>query len=145
MKNQKGVTLIELLVAVALLGIVVIPIITMMTGSYTNTVIQGRESKSLYYAQEIIEEARITSFPNGLAGVSLYGKCTNSGCSEINYTNISVPILTDAETMYRIEFSNLDNANPTTILDDFYEIKVFVEVNEPINQEVVLVSVVKRQ
>ena len=37
MKNEKGITLIELLAAVVIAGIVIVPLLTIMTGTFTRT------------------------------------------------------------------------------------------------------------
>ena len=34
MKNEKGVTLVELLAAVVIAGIIIVPVLTIMTGTY---------------------------------------------------------------------------------------------------------------
>ena len=37
MKNEKGITLIELLVAVVIIGIIIIPLLTIFTGTFSRT------------------------------------------------------------------------------------------------------------
>jgi prepilin-type N-terminal cleavage/methylation domain-containing protein len=64
MNNQKGVTLIELLVAIVILGIIIVPTLTIMTGTATRTVSQGKETSNAYLAQEVMEKIRINSGDN---------------------------------------------------------------------------------
>ncbi|WP_209121986.1 prepilin-type N-terminal cleavage/methylation domain-containing protein [Alkalihalobacillus sp. BA299] len=151
MKNQKGVTLIELLVTIVLLGIIVIPFLTLMTDAFTNTVSQGKETQIIYYAQEVIEEARIITYPEGLEGVTIYGTCTTElGCSEIDPNNRMEPILTDTDILYKLVFSNITNVTSDLVRNkelekSFYEIKVIVESTKPNPKEVEFVTVVKKQ
>lgn len=58
MNNQKGVTLIELLVAIVILGIILVPTLTIMTGTATRTVSQEKETSNAYLAQEVMEKIR---------------------------------------------------------------------------------------
>ncbi|MDE5412433.1 type IV pilus modification PilV family protein [Alkalihalobacterium chitinilyticum] len=151
MKDQRGITLIELLVTITLLGIVVIPILTLMTGTFTNTVSQGKESQLQYFAQEVIEEARVNSFPGNLGGKTIYGVCTpESGCSEIDTNKLSMPTLTSSEILYEIHFQVLTSATNESSRNElleknFYEIEVVVKSSEPNSHEVMLVTVVKKQ
>ena len=55
MKNEKGITLIELLAAVVIAGIVIVPLLTIMTGTFTRTIVR-RKQKSRYVAQEVMEK-----------------------------------------------------------------------------------------
>ena len=45
MKNEKGITLIELLAAVVIAGIVIVPLLTIMTGTFTRTISQEKKQK----------------------------------------------------------------------------------------------------
>ena len=45
MKNEKGITLVELLVAVVIAGIIIVPLLTIMTGTFTRTMSQEKETK----------------------------------------------------------------------------------------------------
>ena len=67
MKNEKGITLIELLVTVVIIGIIIIPLLTLFTGTFSRTVVQGKESQIGYYAEEVMEEARVSSYPSILS------------------------------------------------------------------------------
>ena len=62
MKNEKGVTLIELLVAVVIAGIIIVPLLTIMTGTFTRTAAQGKETQIAYIAQEVMEKVRNYSY-----------------------------------------------------------------------------------
>lgn len=150
MKQQQGVTLIELLVVIAIIGIIIVPILTLMTGTFSNTVSQGKESRNIYYSQQVIEEARVLRFPNGLAGTSIYGTCSPSGCTPINFSSTSLPTLSGTDSFYKIELRNLSNVtNDITrnsgLTAAFYEAKVVVEAIGDSSHTVELVTVVKRQ
>ena len=58
MKNEKGITLIELLAAVVIAGIVIVPLLTIMTGTFTRTISQEKETEIAYVAQEVMEKVR---------------------------------------------------------------------------------------
>ena len=47
MRNEKGITLIELLAAVVIAGIVIVPLLTIMTGTFTRTICQEKETECL--------------------------------------------------------------------------------------------------
>ena len=59
MKNEKGITLVELLVAVVIAGIIIVPLLTIMTGTFTRTVSQEKETQIAYVAQEVMEKIRL--------------------------------------------------------------------------------------
>jgi len=63
MKNEKGITLIELLAAVVIAGIVIVPLLTIMTGTFTRTISQEKETEIAYVAQEVMEKVRL-NVPN---------------------------------------------------------------------------------
>src|SRR5690625_2360440 len=56
MDNEKGLTLVELLIAITLLGIVLISVITIVTGSLNRTVQHEHESRIQFIAQEMTEK-----------------------------------------------------------------------------------------
>lgn len=57
-KNDKGVTLIELLISIVLLSIILVPLLMIMTGSLTRTTTQERETGNAYVAQKVMEKVR---------------------------------------------------------------------------------------
>ena len=59
MKNEKGITLVELLVAVVIAGIIIVPLLTVMTGTFTRTASQEKETQIAYVAQEVMEKIRL--------------------------------------------------------------------------------------
>ncbi|WP_088103717.1 type IV pilus modification PilV family protein [Halalkalibacter urbisdiaboli] len=59
MQNEKGLTLVELLVSVVILAMVLVPLLTIMSGTSTRTASQARETENAYLAQEIIEKIRM--------------------------------------------------------------------------------------
>ncbi len=58
MKNEKEITLIELLAAAVIAGIVIVPLLTIMTGTFTRTISQEKETKIAYVAQEVMEKVK---------------------------------------------------------------------------------------
>ena len=64
MKNEKGITLIELLAAVVIAGIVIVPLLTIMTGTFTRTISQEKETEIAYVAQEVMEKVRQNNTPD---------------------------------------------------------------------------------
>ena len=147
MRNEKGITLVELLVAVAIIGSVTVPILMLITGTFSRTIIQGTESRISYYAQEVIEEARVSSYPGGLN--ILYGTCTeDSGCSSIDLQKNAATLInqTNKDAIYSITFKPLDPTITNTILrDHFYEIIVKVESTNTPSNSVELTTVVRKQ
>jgi len=147
MKNENGVTLIELLAAVAIIGIVLVPMLTLLTGAFSRTIVQGKESQINYYAQEVIEEARVTTYPDGLFGVKFYGTCMEaSGCTaiEMNINDESLIDSTNKDAIYSISFQEPSETDPS-IRAGFYEIVVKVETNETASKSVELTTVVQKQ
>ena len=61
MKNEKGITLVELLVAVVIAGIIIVPLLTIMTGTFTRTASQEKETQIAYVAQEVMEKITTTT------------------------------------------------------------------------------------
>ncbi|WP_332629262.1 type II secretion system protein [Halalkalibacter flavus] len=47
MRDEKGVTLIELLVAIVIAGIILVPLLTIMTGTFSRTVSQDQDTRNL--------------------------------------------------------------------------------------------------
>ena len=90
MKNEKGITLVELLVAVVIAGIIIVPLLTIMTGTFTRTVSQEKETQIAYVAQEVMEKIRLQ--PNYLPKPTIkevycypnhIQKYTDEGCNGI--------------------------------------------------------------
>ena len=59
MNNEKGITLIELLVAIVIAGIVIVPVVNHYDGDLYKTVSQEKETKVAYVAQEVMEKVRL--------------------------------------------------------------------------------------
>ena len=92
MKNEKGITLVELLVAVVIAGIIIVPLLTVMTGTFTRTASQEKETQIAYVAQEVMEKIRlnpqyIPKPSNDNTRVYCYPdniqKYTDKGCNEL--------------------------------------------------------------
>ncbi|MGS2777288.1 type IV pilus modification PilV family protein [Robertmurraya sp. GLU-23] len=78
MNNEKGVTLIELLISVVIAGMAIIPLLLIMTGSFTRTTEQGRDTQLIYFGQQVMEEIR----QNGFTGSTQNYDCsTTQGCN----------------------------------------------------------------
>jgi prepilin-type N-terminal cleavage/methylation domain-containing protein len=131
-KDQSGVTLVELLAAIAILSIIIFPILTLMTNSSTRTVIQGKESQMLYFAQEVMETYKVdTSLSNG----EYVGFCSiDAGC--IPSVDESI-----ADASYVVTVSNYPN--PYSGSSTFNQIIVSVTSLDVVTNDVELVTVVK--
>ncbi|MCL7748095.1 type IV pilus modification PilV family protein [Halalkalibacter alkaliphilus] len=106
MRDEKGVTLIELLVAIVIAGIILVPLLTIMTGTFSRTVSQDQDTRNAYIAQTVIEKVRINDSDGGLHMEGVY--CWNSegrsaACSDADY---SLP------NLYR---ENVDSSRDYTI------------------------------
>ena len=77
MEDEKGITLIELLVAVVIAGIVIVPLLTIMTGTFTRTASQGKETQLMYFAQEVMEVVRTEGYS---PAKTMYYCSEKSGC-----------------------------------------------------------------
>lgn len=78
MNNEKGVTLIELLISVVIAGMVIVPLLLIMTGSFTRITEQGRDTQLIYFGQQVMEDIR----QNGFTGSTQNYDCSSSqGCS----------------------------------------------------------------
>ena len=88
MKNEKGITLVELLVAVVIAGIIIVPLLTIMTGTFTRTNSQEKETEIAYVAQEVMEKVR----QNQTSELQISGCWTNiasiSGCGSLDVIDI---------------------------------------------------------
>lgn len=58
MKNEKRITLVELLAAVVIVEIIV-PLLTIITGTFTRAVSQEKETEIAYVVQEVMEKVRL--------------------------------------------------------------------------------------
>ncbi|WP_102274397.1 type IV pilus modification PilV family protein [Cytobacillus massiliigabonensis] len=147
MKNEKGITLVELLAAVVIAGIVIVPLLTIMTGTFTRTISQEKESEMAYIAQEVMEKIRLKNTPSLLSdgcwtNVDYIDNSCKGPLNEINVnTNLHVYISTEVKT-------SPENPN-------FDEVKLIVKtpikvVNgsggkiEDRSREIELVTVVKK-
>ncbi|WP_066153142.1 prepilin-type N-terminal cleavage/methylation domain-containing protein [Halalkalibacter krulwichiae] len=124
MKNEKGLTLVELLVAIVIVGIIIVPLLTIMTGTFTRTVSQEKETQIAYIAQEVMEKVRYST--TGTLSVDTYcWSNINEQCE--SHANLPAP------------YSNLVIDEPVTVfvkvdpyeheVDNFYQITVRVEKN----------------
>ncbi|GBF10817.1 prepilin-type N-terminal cleavage/methylation domain-containing protein [Tepidibacillus infernus] len=60
-QNQKGITLIELLAAITILAIIIIPVFQLLGYSYSSYIDDLRKVKAISLAQKYMEEAKIDS------------------------------------------------------------------------------------
>jgi prepilin-type N-terminal cleavage/methylation domain-containing protein len=135
-KDQSGLTLVELLAAIAIMSIIILPIITLMTNSSTRTAIQGKESQLSYFAQEVIEEIKSNrSLRSGIVsnGGQKTGECMlDQGC------NLSASSFSDFDATYEVQITPVRYAGYS-----FYEIVVKVESTDVVAPSVSLVTVVR--
>ena len=117
MKNEKGITLIELLAAVVIAGIVIVPLLTIMTGTFTRTISQEKETKIAYVAQEVMEKVR----QNNTTELKTSGCWTNistiSGCDPL--TKIGLTITQEVYVKAEVQ--------PYHGNTDFNEVKIIVK------------------
>ena len=82
---RKGITLIELLAAVVIAGIVIVPLLTIMTGTFTRTISQEKETELDYVAQEVMEKVRQNNTPVLKTSGCWTNISTISGCDIYNF------------------------------------------------------------
>ena len=70
MKNEKGITLVELLVAVVIAGIIIVPFLTIMTGTFTRTASQEKETQIAYKIHQI-QTVLETSKSSGMQTINM--------------------------------------------------------------------------
>jgi len=132
MNNEKGVTLIELLISVVIAGIVIVPLMLIMTGSFTRTVEQGEDTQLTYYGQEIMEDIREKGYKSNTP-TQYYCK-KEQGCAE------STVAIAGYDAIATIKATPV-NYPPSLI--EFYEVAVKVESAD--SSYIELVTVVKKQ
>jgi prepilin-type N-terminal cleavage/methylation domain-containing protein len=112
MKNEKGITLIELLVAVVIAGIVIVPLLTIMTGTFTRTISQEKETRIAYVVQEVMEKVRQNKTP----------ALKTSGC----WTNISTLIGCDSITL--LDINSTQDIYVKAFVNPYHDNPIFNEV-----------------
>jgi len=55
--NRAGFTMVEMLLALLILAVTLVPLITMLTDGFAGIVRAGRTSSDLYQTQKLVEEA----------------------------------------------------------------------------------------
>ncbi|MEK3992558.1 type IV pilus modification PilV family protein [Robertmurraya sp. FSL R5-0851] len=105
MNNEKGVTLIELLISVVIAGMVIVPLLLIMTGSFTRTVEQGEDTQLNYYGQQIMEIIREKGYISGTSPTQYYCQ-KDQGCGTATIANYDakVTITVNPVTYSAIEF-----------------------------------------
>jgi prepilin-type N-terminal cleavage/methylation domain-containing protein len=129
MNNEKGVTLIELLVSVVIAGMVIVPLLLIMTGSFTRTVEQGEDTQLNYYGQQIMENIREKGYKSGTSPTQYFCK-EDQGCASTTIANYDAKVTITEKTVRHSEI-------------DFTEITAKVVSNDSSSLE--LVTVVKKQ
>jgi len=139
MNNEKGVTLIELLISIVIAGMVIVPLLLIMTGSFTRTIHQGKDTQLIYFGQQVMETIREKGYQPGVSPVKYYCVETKGCLAEGNE---------DPSIIYEVtaEIVNLDaNSIPNKILTyssiEFYEITVHLKSK---NKTLELVTVVRK-
>jgi prepilin-type N-terminal cleavage/methylation domain-containing protein len=135
-RDQTGLTLVELLAAIAIMSIIILPIITLMTNSSTRTAIQGKESQLAYFAQEVIEEVK--SNRDLRSGIVSKGGQQIGQCKLVQGCNIFGSSFSNPDAKYRVAVRPVTYAGHS-----FYEIEVEVESTDVVAQSVSLVTVVR--
>lgn len=130
MNNEKGVTLIELLISVVIAGIIIVPLMFTMTGSFTRTVEQGEDTQLTYYGQQIMEIVREEGYQDGISPIKYYCK-KDEGCSNVSIADYDATATLTAKI---VKYS------PSTI--EFYEIGVTILSTD--SSKLHLVTVVKK-
>lgn len=127
MKNQKGITLIELLAAVVIAGIVIVPLLTIMTGTFTRTASQGKETQLMYFAQAVMETVRQEGYS---PSKTMYYCSENRGCD----------LSEDGDDNAEVTVTKLDKEFDGVL---FYEVTVTASSRDITANHVELVTVVK--
>jgi prepilin-type N-terminal cleavage/methylation domain-containing protein len=135
MRNEKGVTLVELLITVVIAGIIIVPLFTMFTGSFSRTVKQGEDTQFAYYGQQVMEVIR----EEGYFGNKVFVCRGDLGCIE------GAASISDYDATVEVEAQNYTKSGRYTI-DMYYEVTVTVKPypNNKENDEFMLVTVVKK-
>ncbi len=68
MRNARGFSVIEALIAAAFMAVVLLAIATMLPSAYSNVEYGGRRTKALALVQQKMEELRTGTFPPSTAG-----------------------------------------------------------------------------
>lgn len=127
MRNEKGMTLVELLVAVVIGGMVIIPLMLVMTGSFTRTTAHGTDTNLAYFGQQVMEKVR----RNELATTS-YACYKTTGCVAWN---------NQTDHTAKVDVTSTTQTYGTGI--SFKEVKVVVTSRTNSQDKVELVTVVK--
>ncbi|MDC3416977.1 type IV pilus modification PilV family protein [Aquibacillus salsiterrae] len=136
MRNEKGMTLVELLISIVIVGLIIVPLFVILTGTFTRTVEQGKDTQLAYFGQEIMERIRVEGYVDGTSPTTYY--CLNDqGCvteEDPDITYDAVATITASTPTYTTTPSSLE----------FYEIKAdIVPIDKQINT-LELVTVVKK-
>ncbi|MCM3603021.1 prepilin-type N-terminal cleavage/methylation domain-containing protein [Robertmurraya korlensis] len=129
MNNEKGVTLIELLISVVIAGMVIVPLLLIMTGSFTRTVDQGEDTQLNYYGQQIMETIREKGYKSGISPTQYYCK-DDQGCVASTLANYDAKVTITEKT---VRYSAID----------FTEITAKIVSKD--SSSIELVTVVKKQ
>ncbi|MFV8828746.1 type IV pilus modification PilV family protein [Alkalihalobacterium sp. APHAB7] len=132
MNNQEGMTLVELLVAIVIAGLILVPLLHIMTGTFTRTHIQGDDTQHMYFAQEVMENIRNNGYTPG--DPTKYYCLNDLGCIDENHDEYDNTLIYDGEIEVIVEeFSENNN---------FYEVLV---QSLSSNSEIKFYTVVKKQ
>jgi|GEM_PF-2584713 Tfp pilus assembly protein PilV len=139
--SSSGLTLIELLAAVVLTGVVIAPLLSVLGQSYERTAHQESERRMLFYAEEIMERMRVRddlASDETVDGVFYEkGECrVNDGC---------IPALSPDSSEYAT-YTVTVRRSAYAGLDAFYDLIVEVYPAEPDGRSmpVRLMTVVRR-
>ncbi|WP_338470410.1 type II secretion system protein [Niallia sp. XMNu-256] len=118
MTNEKGITLVELLVAVVIAGLIIVPLLTIMTGTFTRTIRQEKETEIAYVAQEMMEKVR----QNNISALQKSGCWTNistvNECGVLSEIGLSITKDVYVEAVVK----------PSPYYSDYNEVEIIVKM-----------------
>jgi prepilin-type N-terminal cleavage/methylation domain-containing protein len=139
--SQSGLTLLELLAAVVLAGIIIVPLFSALGDSYERTANQDTEYRMLFYAEEIMDRIKVRDDLDSDETVDgIYfekGQCTaQDGCVSSVFPDA------DRFVTYTVKVSESSYGG----LDEFYDIlvEVYPRPADGRSRPVRLLTVVRR-
>lgn len=143
LKNPQGMTIVEIIIALAIFGILMVSLIPMFSSSFSNLIFMGNHSRANIEAQQIMdriyEEARFTDLAGleadveavltDIVGAGSYENCTgDTAAYNAAYNSIRVRFMVSEDSSMLI-----DSTTPTVTLKLFYqEGRGFVTLTSPI-------------
>ena len=85
--NERGMTLIEIIVSIAILGIILVAFLNMFSFGFENLVFSGQKSKQLMDLQTIVDDLNAQAFfttPSSTAQASIINYLNSKGYHKVN-------------------------------------------------------------